>query len=81
MWDPLDVPENGDTPFTDLTRWRLTAEDSGRHIWDYLRSDEACKARPQTILDKYMLGLPTVRTYLLEVIMMLKKVRKDARAS
>lgn len=60
MWDPLDVPENGDVPFTDLTRWRLTADDGGRHIWDYLQSDEACQARPQTTLDKLMLGLPTV---------------------
>lgn len=61
MWDPLDVPETGDIPFTDYSRWRLTADDQGRHIWDYLPSDEACQAWPQNVLDKAMLGLPTVR--------------------
>lgn len=60
MWDPIHVPENGDEPFTDLTRWRLTAEDNGRHIWDYLESDEACQIRAQTVMDKHMLGIPTV---------------------
>lgn len=64
MWEPLEVPENGDVPFTDYSRWRLTADDNGRHIWDYLESDEACQARPQTTLDKFMLGLPTVRYHL-----------------
>ncbi|KAI5114946.1 hypothetical protein M0805_009410, partial [Coniferiporia weirii] len=59
MWDPLDVPDNGDQPFTDYSRWRLSADDNGRHIWDYLESDEACQARPQTTMDKSMLGLPT----------------------
>ena len=62
MWSPLDVPENGDAPFTDLTRWRLNADDNGRHVWEYLESDEACRARPQTALDKFQLGLPIVRT-------------------
>ena len=61
MWSPLDVPENGDAPFTDLTRWRLNADDNGRHVWEYLESDEACRARPQTVLDKFQLGLPIVR--------------------
>jgi lanosterol synthase len=64
-WEPLDVPENGDGTFTDLSRWRLTADDLGRHVWDYLEADEACEARPQTILDTLMLGLPTVSTYVL----------------
>ncbi|KAL5492357.1 ERG7 [Sanghuangporus weigelae] len=59
MWSPLDVPENGDAPFSDLTRWRLNADDNGRHVWEYLESDEACQARPQTVMDKFQLGLPT----------------------
>lgn len=60
VWEPLDVPEDGNGHFTDLSRWRLNAWDNGRHAWDFLDSDEACEARPQTILDKLMLGVPVV---------------------
>ena len=44
---------------TDLSRWRLKVSDGGRHVWHYLRSDQQCKDWPQTIEDKYWLGLPT----------------------
>ena len=64
VWEPLDVPEDGNGRFTDLTKWRLNAWDNGRHVWEYLDSDEACRARPQTVLDKLMLGLPVVRAQL-----------------
>ncbi|KAI9744266.1 MAG: Lanosterol synthase (Oxidosqualene--lanosterol cyclase) [Claussenomyces sp. TS43310] len=43
---------------TDYTRWRIRA-DRGRHTWHYLQDDEASRAWPQTIADKYFLGLPT----------------------
>ena len=43
---------------TDYTRWRLKTED-GRQIWHYLSEEEAV-SWPQTIADKYHLGLPTV---------------------
>ena len=56
-----DVPLTGAEPMTDYTRWRLDVLDDGRHIWRYLHSDEECKARPQTVLDKYWIGLPLVR--------------------
>ena len=59
-WSELDIPDSGDEPFTDYSRWRLDAKDAGRHIWNYLESDEECARRPQTVLDKYMLGLPVV---------------------
>lgn len=53
-------------PYTDYTRWRLKAdEDGGRQTWHYLESDEAVEAWPQTIMDKYWLGLPTVSTRIL----------------
>ncbi|RDW84763.1 terpene cyclase family member protein [Coleophoma cylindrospora] len=42
---------------TDYTRWRLLDE-RGRQTWHYLTDDEAVKW-PQTIADKYHLGLPT----------------------
>ena len=50
---------NGD-PKTDYTRWRLVNE-AGRQTWRYLESDEENKAWPQSIADKYHIGLPTVR--------------------
>ena len=45
---------------TDYSRWRLLDE-QGRHTWHYLTTDEQVKAWPQTIADKFHLGLPTVR--------------------
>lgn len=44
---------------TDYSRWRLL-DDDGRHTWHYLETDEELKKWPQTIADKYHLGLETV---------------------
>ena len=44
---------------TDYSRWRLLDE-HGRHTWHYLTTDEEIKAWPQTVADKFHLGLPTV---------------------
>ncbi|KAF2095931.1 oxidosqualene:lanosterol cyclase-like protein [Rhizodiscina lignyota] len=43
---------------TDYSRWRLR-DDRGRQTWHYLDSDEECKEWPQSIADRYMLGLET----------------------
>ncbi|RYP78013.1 hypothetical protein DL769_003285 [Monosporascus sp. CRB-8-3] len=43
---------------TDRTRWRMLDE-KGRHTWHYLEEDEAAKKWPQSIADKYYLGLDT----------------------
>ncbi|EGE83049.1 Lanosterol synthase erg7A [Blastomyces dermatitidis] len=43
---------------TDYSRWRLR-DDRGRQTWHYLKTDEELKAWPQSIPDKYHLGLPT----------------------
>ncbi|EGC47128.1 oxidosqualene:lanosterol cyclase [Histoplasma capsulatum var. duboisii H88] len=43
---------------TDYSRWRLR-DDRGRQTWHYLKTDEELKAWPQTVADKYFLGLPT----------------------
>lgn len=45
---------------TDYARWRLK-DDRGCQTWHYLESDEEMKAWPQSIADKYFLGLHTVR--------------------
>lgn len=45
---------------TDIYRWRLLDE-RGCQTWHYLESDEDIKAWPQSIADKYFLGLPLVR--------------------
>ena len=45
---------------TDIYRWRLLDE-RGCQTWHYLESDEEIKAWPQSIADKYFLGLPLVR--------------------
>jgi lanosterol synthase len=44
---------------TDYSKWRLL-DDDGRQTWHYLESDEENKKWPQSIADKYFLGLPTV---------------------
>ncbi|KAJ3278625.1 Lanosterol synthase (Oxidosqualene--lanosterol cyclase), partial [Borealophlyctis nickersoniae] len=47
-----------DPKYTDLTRWRLKVED-GRQTWHYLSEAEAKSGKwPQTMVDKYWLGLP-----------------------
>ncbi|KOS17127.1 Lanosterol synthase [Escovopsis weberi] len=43
---------------TDKSRWRLIDDDS-RLAWEYLADEEAAKERPQTVAEKYFLGLPT----------------------
>lgn len=47
-------------PQTDLTRWRLKNV-RGRQTWHYLQSAAEIKQWPQTVADKYFLGLDTVR--------------------
>ncbi|CAG8444507.1 1405_t:CDS:2 [Acaulospora colombiana] len=42
---------------TDLTRWRLKV-DHGRQTWHYLESEEEIRNYPQSIIEKYWLGLP-----------------------
>lgn len=44
---------------TDYSRWRLQDEE-GRHTWHYLKTDQQVKEWPQSLADKYHLGLPTV---------------------
>ena len=44
---------------TELFRWRLKV-DHGRQTWHYLESDEEVKNWPQSIIEKYWLGLPFV---------------------
>ncbi|KAL8704534.1 MAG: hypothetical protein Q9201_002308 [Fulgogasparrea decipioides] len=43
---------------TDIQRWRLLDE-RGRQTWHYLKFDDEIKSWPQSIADKYFLGLPT----------------------
>lgn len=45
---------------TDFTRWRVK-DDESRHTWHYLEDDEAVKAWPQSVAEKWYLGLPLVR--------------------
>lgn len=63
MWSPLDVPNDGLKPFTEYSRWRLLVNDGGRHTWHYLHTDAEIEAWPQTPLDKYWLGMATVRCH------------------
>ena len=44
---------------TDYSRWRMKSDD-GNQTWHYLHTDEELKAWPQTVADKYLLGLETV---------------------
>ncbi|KAL8949507.1 MAG: hypothetical protein Q9222_004384 [Ikaeria aurantiellina] len=43
---------------TDPRRWRLLDE-RGRQTWHYLKSEEEVKSWPQSVADKYFLGLST----------------------
>lgn len=45
--------------FTDLSNWRLKVKE-GAQTWHYLTTDEERKSWPQTVWDKYHLGLPIV---------------------
>ena len=57
------IPGQHNTPKvdgkTDHSRWRLLDEE-GRQTWHYLKTDEEVKEWPQSVADKYFLGLPTV---------------------
>ena len=52
------IPSNPFDETTDRSRWRLLDEE-GRHTWHYLKSDEEVKKWPQTIADRYHLGMDT----------------------
>lgn len=54
----LTVDDNGDAQ-TDYARWRLL-DDRGRQTWRYLESDEENDNWPQSVAEKYFLGLPMV---------------------
>ena len=54
----LVKPDEADAK-TDYSRWRLLDE-SGRQTWHYLTDDSKAKEWPQSVADKYHLGLPTV---------------------
>lgn len=60
LYSPLDIPESGEKPFTDYSRWRLLVNDGGRHTWHYLKTDEECDKWPQNHIDKYWTGQPLV---------------------
>lgn len=60
MWTSVNVPQTGEIPFTDYSRWRLVVNDGGRHTWTYLRNDEEARNWSQNELDKFWLGLNTV---------------------
>jgi hypothetical protein len=60
-WTPLNIPVS--QPFTDFSRWRLRDTDDGRHVWDFLRTEDELTARPSSNTDKYWLGLPLVSLY------------------
>ena len=61
MWNPIAVGQSATQPFTDYSRWRLLVNDGGRHTWHYLRTDEELANWPQNTVDKFWLGLDTVR--------------------
>ncbi len=60
--NPLEK-ESGNTAklaeSTDLGRWRLLDE-RGRQTWHYMSADKETQSWPQTIADRYHLGLPLV---------------------
>jgi len=47
---------------TDFTRWRMR-DDESRQTWHYLEDDDAAKEWPQSVADKYYLGLPLVSPF------------------
>ena len=61
MWSPLNVAPTPEKTFTDYTRWRLLVNDGGRHTWHYLRTDEEVARWPQNEVDRFWLGMKTVR--------------------
>ncbi|KAI5813548.1 terpenoid cyclases/protein prenyltransferase alpha-alpha toroid [Pyronema omphalodes] len=71
---------NNPTPSskTDYTRWRLKSE-RGRQTWHYLETDEQLAAWPQTVYDKYHLGLDTGLPTLPEATSNLEAARNGLR--
>ena len=61
MWNALDIAPTPEQPFTDYTRWRLRVGDYGRQTWHYLQTDEEVAKWPQTEVERFWLGLKTVR--------------------
>jgi len=61
MWNALDIAPTPEKPFTDYTRWRLHVGEGGRHTWHYLQTDEEVAKWPQTEVERFWLGLKTVR--------------------
>ena len=57
---PSDIPVDGRKSVNNYSNWRLKCADGGRHTWHYL-TDEEARTWPQSTLEKYWLGLPTVR--------------------
>jgi len=51
------------TSKTDYSRWRLENV-RGCQIWKYMESDEACEKWPQSVADKYHLGMETVSLHI-----------------
>lgn len=64
---------------TDYSRWRLLDE-AGRQTWVYLATDDEVKKWPQSIADKFHLGLPTVRTLVLRAITLLNVPSRASRS-
>lgn len=56
---PREYSRDTDSESLDRSRWRLRAE-GGRHTWHYLKIEKEVEEWPQTVADKYHLGLPTV---------------------
>ncbi|KAL4788443.1 terpenoid cyclases/protein prenyltransferase alpha-alpha toroid [Aspergillus varians] len=52
------TPDANNDSKTDYSKWRLL-DDDGRQTWHYLESDKENEAWPQSVADKYFLGLPT----------------------
>ncbi|EJD41513.1 terpene synthase [Auricularia subglabra TFB-10046 SS5] len=53
----MGAPKDARQPSTDYSRWRLRADDDGRHTWHYLKTDAELAAWPQTEADRFWLGL------------------------
>jgi len=63
MWSTLNIAPTPEKSFTDYTRWRLLVNDGGRHTWHYLQTDEEVARWPQNEVDRFWLGMKTVRLF------------------
>lgn len=52
-------PEKGAEARTNLSWWRLN-DVEGRQTWEYLEDEDKRQKRPQSVAEKWHLGLPTV---------------------